>query len=176
MATFKPWSKRFAKAKSDELKKLLKRAFEHEYAAGMLEPDEDDDTHDAIVVADSLDSYEYKCSDWAYLHERSTGGYPVCGAIFVTYMGVLRWMMVYSGQVLNRTNLGDITSALDEALDHIDSTQPIRGPERFSAKNGLTYRNNFRGDIAQFEGDEFITRDDATIYKLHYGGGFIGLK
>ena len=85
------------------------------------------------------------------------------------------WSMSYSGGVKADTSNEDvkrIQSFLRKALRTIPTDAPFRGSPLL-VEGGMTYVNNYYGDIKRFHGDELIKIDGCEVYSLTYSGGIL---
>lgn len=150
----------------EELRGFLYRAQKHGYG-GAEKP---------IDIADGGHTLSYKEGDWEYI-DTWYGGEPFSGLTKITYQGVVCWTMVYRGEVKAIVNKHSVYACLRPALEQCDPKSPWRGPEVFVAKNGLRYINQWKGNIDNFEGEEFIyDRTIWSLYSAHYLGGLVDLR
>jgi len=57
-------------------------------------------------------------------------------------------------------------------MQEYDDIIPVRGPRSFK-NNEFEYRNEVKGDLANFEGEEQILYNNKMVYKVVYHGGLV---
>jgi len=86
------------------------------------------------------------------------------------------WSMSYAGgvvpTVVDRHEFLAIYAFLRQALLAISDDRPFRGPLQFE-NDGFRYVNTSSGDVAEFHGEEQISRAGVKVYGLRYQGGIV---
>ena len=86
------------------------------------------------------------------------------------------WSMSYAGgvvpTVVDRHEFLAIYAFLRQALLAISDDRPFRGPLQFE-NEGFRYVNTSSGDVAEFHGEEQISRAGVKVYGLRYQGGIV---
>ena len=77
--------------------------------------------------------------------------------------------MNYAGRVIRKHFSGGF---LKEALLHVPSEKPFRGPDHYSSGD-YTYHCDTEGDFTWFQGKETIDCQVETIYECYFHGGLI---
>ena len=106
------------------------------------------------------------------IHDNFFGGEPYGGRLVVFYEDKPVWMMVYYGWVEDGVAPDAVYKVLRSALAQMPKEYPFRGPHSYTESN-MEYVNFWEGDIDRFMGEEQIVRDDATLYKANYMGGYV---
>ncbi len=178
MGKFLSGSRIFCRTHGDALTDFIYRAQLHGYSnpdAKFIE--NGDGTFSVMPFVDG---------DWRYT-DTWAGGEPFSGMSTVWYRDVVCWSMVYWGRVmpLPDQNYHGVTEFLSEALRHAKPIHPWRGPNKFVATckiypnarlgDDLIYRNDWKGNIRRFSGEETIirARDKALLYTASYMGGVV---
>ena len=79
------------------------------------------------------------------------------------------WAMNYSGRVTGQPFSGDF---LKEALSHVSTDKPYRGPEYFT-DGTYEFAMTVDGSIDWFQGYEEITTQGHQVYELYFHGGTV---
>ena len=86
------------------------------------------------------------------------------------------WSMSYAGgvaaAVVDRHEFLSVYAFLRQALLAISDDRPFRGPRQFE-NEGFRYVNTSSGDVAEFHGEEQISRAGVKVYGLRYSGGLL---
>ena len=134
-----------------DLCKFLVKAKKATYAAG--------DNAKKTVGIDKSTTLIFEDGDWKY-QDNYFGGEPYGGREVVFFQNLPVYIMVYYGWVIeNVTDVQSVYKVLQGALILIPENKPFRGPEEFNL-GGVEYKNNFKGEIDNFSGEEIITNED----------------
>lgn len=115
-------------------------------------------------------SHDLQYSEGEYLYIDSyLGGKYFAGEEAVWQNGVPVWSMNYTGQVTGESFSGDF---LKEALKHVTSEKPYRGPEYYE-EDSWTYRCTSEGTPEWFQGYENICFCGKQIYECYFHGSAI---
>lgn len=107
------------------------------------------------------------------LRDNFFGGEPYGGHTIIHYQDKPFWMMVYYGAVDPEVDdVKGIYTFLQKALLKSPEDIPLRGPMEFS-EGKLVYLNSWKGDLANYSGEEKILEDDSQIYWAKYMGGLV---
>ena len=86
------------------------------------------------------------------------------------------WSMSYAGGVapsaVDRNEFLTTYAFLRQALLAIRDDRPFRGPPQFENES-FRYVNTSSGDVAEFHGEEQISRAGVKVYGLRYQGGIV---
>ena len=86
------------------------------------------------------------------------------------------WSMSYAGgvaaSVVDRNEFLAVYAFLRQALLAIRGDRPFRGPPQFENES-FRYVNTSSGDVAEFHGEEQISRAGVKVYGLRYQGGIV---
>jgi hypothetical protein len=86
------------------------------------------------------------------------------------------WSMSYAGgvaaSVVDRNEFVAVYTVLRQALLAIRDDRPFRGPPQFENES-FRYLNTSSGDVAEFHGEEQISRAGVKVYGLGYQGGIL---
>jgi len=124
------------------------------------------------ILKDGAKELNYELKDF-YYRDRYYGSSPFMGEEVVFLKNKVFWIMNYSGRCLNHTIPKDkIYDFLKKCLKKVSTKNPFRGPSKYKLNNYL-YKNNTKGDINNFCGDESIYYKNKKIYELKYHGGLI---
>jgi hypothetical protein len=86
------------------------------------------------------------------------------------------WSMSYAGgvvpTVVDRHEFLAVYAFLRQALLAISDDRPFRGPLQFE-NEGFRYVSTSSGDVAEFHGEEQISRAGVKVYGLRYQGGIV---
>ena len=155
------------KINPNELAKFLVRAKKETYAG---------DGKELEPQRPSFRELEYKEGDWEY-RDSYSGFYFAPGQEVVRFKGEPVWTMAYSGGMLKEYH-GDFEFAkttfnfLKKALMLIKEERPFRGP--LNLKEGdYEYKDESKGDITNFKGEEVILFKGKIVFRQHYIGGLI---
>lgn len=165
MAKTKSGSRKFAAVYGAELQEFFAEA-QMKYASDELRP-----------YGDHPDEYivEYVREPWTYI-DRWCGGEPYMGMTTIYGEGVPCFGMVYFGRVMvsYAKSQEAVLKCLMEALQKVNPNCPWCGPRKFTASNGLCYRNEWKGSVRKFEGTEIIMGSSKEpLYSATYRGGII---
>lgn len=109
-------------------------------------------------------------------HDNYFGGEPFGGREVVFHKAKAVWMMVYYGEVKDRTLPSDlIYSVLRSALAEAPVEAPFRGPEKHLVED-FSYLNKWTGGICSFSGRERILRAGEEVYSASYAGGLVDIS
>lgn len=148
----------------EELKDFLGKANKHTYA-------NDGEKSESTRMAS--DDFEYKEGNLTY-HDTYFGSDNFIGEEIIYENEKPIWGANYYGYIqdLNFSS-GQVYKFLKEALmQEYDNIIPIRGPKSFK-KEEFEYRNEVKGDMINFEGEENILYNDKAVYKAFYHGGML---
>ena len=145
---------------SKEFRQFLVRAKSNTYASGNP-PDRSSRpaSHDMHYVEEP---YQY-IDTWL-------GGFHFLGSEAVWQKGECVWGMNYYGKMLVDKAPDGFGKFLKAALLQVPADAPYRGPSSFS-EGDFEYHCSWRGSLQQFEGEEAISLDKKTIYRLTFHGG-----
>lgn len=115
-------------------------------------------SHDLVYQEDNLMYYD------TYL-----GGDRFAGEEALWISDVPSWSMNYVGRVVGNHFSGDF---LKEALLHVPSEKPYRGPEKYESGD-YAYSCSVEGDFDWFQGKETIDYQGKLIYECCFHGGMI---
>lgn len=154
--------------KLKELSSFLVEAKKSTYASG--------DKANKIINDDKSTTLVFIKGDWKY-HDNYFGGEPYGGREVVFYKNLPIYIMVYYGFVDKTVpEFNSIYKVLQSALSLIPEEKPFRGPLEYIQDN-LIYKNNFQGEVDNFQGEEFIYDENGKIlYNAKYIGGLIDQK
>ena len=124
-----------------------------------------------VKEPDGSTTIPYSKGDWR-MHDNFFGGEPYGGRLVVFHQEKPVWLMVYYGWVVAGIVPQTVYSVLQEALKNMPAEAPFRGPKKLE-KDGLTYKNDWTGDLDRFEGHEQILRGENVVYEAHYQGGMV---
>ena len=86
------------------------------------------------------------------------------------------WSMSYAGgvaaAVVDRNEFLSIYAFLRQSLLAVRDDCPFRGPPQFENES-FRYVNASSGDVAEFHGEEQISRAGVKVYGLRYQGGIV---
>jgi len=123
---------------------------------------------------DKSTTITYKKDEWSF-HDNFFGGEPYGGREVVFYQGNPVWMMVYYGSLDGDSIPDAVYSILQKALRQMPEDSPFRGPQEM--KDGeYIYRNNWKGMLERFSGEEIIVKNGREIYRAAYCGGLVDKK
>lgn len=145
--------------------KFLVEAKKSTYAAG--------ETAKKIIEADKSTTLIFEDGEFKY-HDNYFGGEPFGGREVVFWRNDPVYIMTYYGLVDESVlDFEVVYQVLQKALLLIPEDHPFRGPAEY-AKDELTYKNIFTGEIDNFFGEETISdAHGKEIYKAKYAGGFV---
>jgi len=119
--------------------------------------------------------FEYQMEDFNY-RDIYYGTSFFIGQEVVEYKEKPIWSMIYSGGIiitdLSREQIFEIYRFLREAMKLVDLESLYRGPKFFEEQE-YVYKNEFKGKLDNFWGDETIEKNGFLIYELRYSGGII---
>jgi len=108
-------------------------------------------------------------------HDNYFGGEPFGGREVVFYQTQPVWMMVYYGEVVDRSaDVKPIYTVLRQALAAVPDEAPYRGPAELIVGE-LVYQNKWTGQLTSFSGQEKIIHSGVIVYRATYSGGLIDL-
>lgn len=148
----------------ENIKKFLIEANENGYAAA--------DERGFKREKDGSTTILYENGDWK-MHDNYFGGEPYGGREVIFHKEKPEWMMVYYGSILDKNQKpAEVYEFLKLALTAAPDDMPVRGPDKF-LKGDYLYANIWRGDLANFFGQENIYFKDTKIYSASYVGGVV---
>lgn len=160
-------SKEFYKMHGTELREFFRKAQIYGYGNPEAKVETTEDGGSII---------RYDEGRWSY-KDTWYGGEPYSGITVIYLNGKPCWSMVYWGRVMPIPHLDQklVLNCLAEALQHPIAERPWRGPVKFTASNGMLYRNRAQGGIRRFYGNESIVKPSTkeVLYEAHYRGGII---
>lgn len=146
----------------DELRKFLVKAKKAGYASG----------GESVAVKESDGSKSTRFEEGNFkFHDNWFGNEPFGGREVVFYKNKPYWVMVYYGSDYHRTP--GLIPVLLKALSSLPDEMPARG-QKYLKDGDFEYRNNWKGDLESFSGDEVITYKGEKVYNLKYSGGLVG--
>jgi len=83
--------------------------------------------------------------------------------------------MVYYGSIDEDVSPDLIYPILQKALRQMPEDAPFRGPKEM-IEGEYIYRNNWKGTIQSFSGNEIILKNGKEIYRATYNGGLVDRK
>jgi hypothetical protein len=115
----------------------------------------------------------HRSGPWSYL-DSYFGGSDFLGQEVVWHRRTPIWAMNYYGAILDPASIsaaiaGEVIKA---ALSTLYREGRFLGGFRF-AQGAFVYNDTSDGSVASFTGQEVITLQDRTVYRLHYHGGLI---
>jgi hypothetical protein len=135
----------------------------------------DDDATVAAPLLPGSKQLAYRAHDLSYRDIYFGMGFFV-GQETVQSGSRVIWSMSYAGgvaaDITDRREFSAIYAFLRKALLAIPEHSPFRGPPQYD-DGALSYANIAQGDLGEFLGEEWITRDGVKVYGLRYGGGLI---
>jgi hypothetical protein len=147
---------------SKEFTRFLLRAKQNTYASGNA-PD-----HSSRPASHDM---HYSEEPYTYI-DSWLGGFHFIGEEAVWHKGIAVWGMNYYGKSLIATLPQDFSHFLKAALLQVPANAPYRGPSAF-AEGEYEYHCSWRGSLTSFEGEEAISYQQQTIYRLSFHGGEI---
>ncbi|MGZ4333014.1 MAG: DUF5680 domain-containing protein [Gaiellaceae bacterium] len=110
---------------------------------------------------------------WSYL-DSYFGGADFLGQEIVWHAGEPVWAMNYHGAVLDpeRIDAARAGAAVKEALSALYRERRFLGGFRLETPHGV-YVDTNSGDVARFDGEEWIEQDGVRVYGLRYHGGLV---
>ncbi len=111
---------------------------------------------------------EFREGELYYL-DTYLGGSNFAGEEAVWEKNLPIWSMNYCGRILAPGFDGDF---LKEALTHVSSELPYRGPASYQ-KEQLIYNCSIEGDFDWFNGYEAIYYEELKVYECYFHGGKI---
>lgn len=157
----------------EEIRDFLVEANKSGYAAG--------ETKNWVKEADGSQTiiHESKNGDWLY-HDNFFGGEPYGGREVIFWQGKAVWMMVYYGEISDKTvDKKVVYQFLQKALMGDNLELPVRGPAELREQidgQEWVYQMNSDGDMMRFKGSEVITLDGREIYKADFVGGLVDIQ
>ena len=117
--------------------------------------------------------YKYERAKWKY-EDRYVGGLCETGVEIVRYKNYPIWSMCYRGGMLQnvKPSSSETFSFLRTCLKRPPKTLPVRGPQNYTWDNWI-YNNQWKGNLINFGGTEWIEYDGMQIYEDTYLGGFV---
>lgn len=105
--------------------------------------------------------------------DKYLGYFTDTGQEVVWYNGTPIWSMSYRGGMLFHEDLSSrCFSFLKRCLQKFPEDFPVRGPKNYEER-GFKYKNEWKGDINSFSGEEKIFWKEEQIYFRNYLGGTI---
>lgn len=119
------------------------------------------------------EDYHFEKNGLIY-HDTYFGGRDFIGEEIVYKNNEPVWGMNYYGFVADESvDEKEVYVFLRTALmESYNDIIPVRGPKIYS-KEGWEYKNQVDGDLGRFVGIEEISKDNKSVYKAYYHGGFI---
>lgn len=157
---------------SEELNKFLGKAALAGYAGG---------GEGFTAKQDGFFEYEYREGDFSY-KDRFTGFFTSAGMEVVWYKGKPVWIQGYGGGMTeeyreNEDFANETFTFLQKTLsrgEKLESFQP-RGPKSFT-EGDWKYQCEWKGDIAEFKGEERIFYKGKHVFTHYFFGGFLAHK
>ncbi len=114
---------------------------------------------------------EMRFEEASYLYiDTWLGGFHFIGEEAVWQKGVCVWGMNYFGKMLVTEIPEGFSEFLKGALLHAPVKAPYRGPDSY-VQGDFEYHCSWRGSLSSFEGEEAISLNKQTIYRLSFHGG-----
>ena len=117
---------------------------------------------------------DYERGDW-HLRDSYTGYFCAPGMTIVYYKGQPAWTMAYGGSGMEDDKYeiaGQTFDFLKEVLMKVTPQLPYRGPKNF--KDGeYQYKLKVKGDLADFDGKETITKGKELVFSQLFFGGVV---
>ena len=143
----------------NDIRNFLVRAKNNTYAAGGNE-----------VTPSKPNSHDFCYNENDYLYiDTYFGNQKFAGEECVWIKDNAVWAMNYYGQSMNENF--NITF-LKEALSHVSTAMPFRGPE-FYQKGDYIYHCQVQGDFESFSGEEKIYCKQEKVYSCTFHGGTV---
>lgn len=125
-----------------------------------------------IILADGGKEFSDVANGFTY-RDRYYGFNPLSGQEIVFKNKVAIWSMNYYGKIIDSSSSPkEVYAFLKEALRQVEKELPYRGPARFN-KDKFEYRNESKGGLENFIGEEIIRYNGKEVYTLYYHGGLI---
>ncbi|MEH2524951.1 MULTISPECIES: DUF5680 domain-containing protein [unclassified Bradyrhizobium] len=135
----------------------------------------DDDATVAAPLLPGAKQLEYRAGDLSY-RDIYFGMSFFVGQETVQAGQHVIWSMSYAGgvssEVTDREEVRAIYALLRQALLAVRDDRPFRGPSQFD-DGSFRYLNASQGELAEFYGEERITRAGMEVYNLRYQGGTV---
>jgi hypothetical protein len=135
----------------------------------------DDDATVAAPLLPGAKQLEYRADDLSY-RDIYFGMKFFVGQETVQAGQHVIWSMSYAGGVssgvTDREEFLAIYAFLRKALLAVRDDCPFRGPSQFD-DGDFRYLNASQGEVAEFHGEEQVTRADMKVYGLRYQGGIV---
>lgn len=158
----------FLFAQQEELLRFLLEAKRRTYAA-------QGDEATVTPLLPGSKQLEWREGDWLY-RDIYYGMAFFVGQETVFFQDVPVWSMSYAGgvaaSVLTQERIFQIYRFLRSAMRQVGPDHPFRGPSRWQ-EGEFVYTDQHQGEIGAFLGSETITFQEASVYELHYSGGFL---
>ncbi len=106
------------------------------------------------------------------MNDNFFGGEPYGGRIIISYKNKPYWIMVYYGWIIKGIDTDDIYPFLRKALVAMPEDYPYRGPKELK-EGKFVYKNQWQGNLDNYNGEELIFRNDQEIYRAKYMGGLV---
>ena len=129
-------------------------------------------------LADATEEMVWSRGNWVY-RDRYAGNNPYGGHELVWRDDNVVWMMNYYAEVVSDSLLAKNISAEKvyayqmEVLAQPDPNHLMRGPANH-ASGDFAYANQVDGDLTNFTGEEIISFQGETVYRMRFHGGVIG--
>jgi hypothetical protein len=98
------------------------------------------------------------------------GGFHFIGQEAVWHTGIAVWGMNYYGKMLTEQVPAEFSHFLKASLLQVPVEAPYRGPSTYS-EGDFEYHCSWRGSLVAFEGEEAISYQKMTLYRLNFHGG-----
>jgi len=151
---------------------LLRKFIAQAHLAGYASGDEDSFRKEN----DGSRTVTFRDGDYSY-HDNYFGGEPYGGREVVFLKDKPVFMMVYYGRVTDeQADKHEIYAFLRQAMSSFDNGYPYRGPKLIKKainSQEFKYRNEWKGEIDCFSGQEEILISGRSVYEAKYQGGLI---
>jgi len=157
---------------------MEKKLWLEELAAFIVEANRNTYAADSGQVTPERKGYkelEYAQGLWR-LRDSYTGYFRAPGMTTVYFNELPAWTMVYGGRGQHNDCLELVQPTFDflkAALMKVSVEMPFRGPSEFT-RGGWVYRFSLRrGDLSDFEGEEYILRTFRPVFSQIVFGGIV---
>jgi len=114
----------------------------------------------------------YSQSDWQMI-DSYVGGEPFAGYTKILYQKRVIFAMAYYGKIISaKEKPANVYTFLKKALLKMPPEHPYRGPKNFR-EGEWRYNNEWRGEIAEFSGQEKIFHRQKEVFWTKYIGGLV---
>jgi len=151
----------------NELKGFIVEANGQGYGAGDEKTREKQD--------DGSMTIKYERGKWKMV-DNYVGGEPFCGMTKIFFKGKVVWSMVYYGLVDKKVNgFEEVYNFLMKSLLQMPGDYPYRGPKEL-VNGDWKYKNEWKGEVEEFNGEEKIYFKNEMIFWTKYIGGLVDVR